>query len=139
MLMRAEGLPLPEIRPIKAQEMDEAIFVIATGVQSIYGRGEPTPEQIAKVRENLLHTGSLEDLQDVAEHYGRNGGLFLVLIDSEKVVGTGSLKKLDPATSELGRLWFLPAYRGRGLGRRIAEQLLDFARQTGYERVVLDT
>jgi ribosomal protein S18 acetylase RimI-like enzyme len=36
-------------------------------------------------------------------------------------------------------MWFLPAYRGRGLGRRMAQQLLAFAREQRYERVLLDT
>jgi putative acetyltransferase len=36
-------------------------------------------------------------------------------------------------------MWFLPAYRGKGYGARMAELLLEFARSAGYTRVKLDT
>jgi len=36
-------------------------------------------------------------------------------------------------------MWFLKDYRGRGLGTKITQMLLDFARITGYKKVRLDT
>ena len=37
------------------------------------------------------------------------------------------------------RLYVRPAYRGSGLGRLLAERVLDAARQEGYDSILLDT
>lgn len=130
---------MADIRAISAEQVDDAISVIASAVHSVYGQGEATPERIAAVRSKLISSGSLDDMRDIPAHYDRSGGLFLVLVDCGRVVGTGALKRLDAETAELGRLWFLSDYRGRGLGRCMAEQLLVFAKEQGYRRVRLDT
>lgn len=71
--------------------------------------------------------------------YREPHGTFLVLLDSERVVGTGAIRRLDEQTCELKRMWFLPAYRGKGYGARMSQALLGFARSAGYQRVRLDT
>jgi GNAT superfamily N-acetyltransferase len=40
----------------------------------------------------------------------------------------------EPDTALIG-VWVLPDYRRRGLATRVAEDLIDFAREKGYRRV----
>jgi putative acetyltransferase len=80
-----------------------------------------------------------EDMDEIFSSYASPSGTFLVLMDGQQVVGTGAIRRLDEQTCELKRMWFLPAYRGKGYGARMAELLLEFARSAGYTRVKLDT
>jgi len=80
-----------------------------------------------------------EDMDDIAKYYREPSGLFLVLLDGKQVAGTGAVRRLDEQTCELKRMWFLPAYRGRGYGSSMARQLIAFARATGYRSMRLDT
>ena len=70
------------------------------------------------------------------------GALFLARVDGE-LAGCCALRPLDsadyPNASEMKRLYVRKAFRGFGLGRRLAEAALDAARQAGYDCVLLDT
>jgi len=79
----------------------------------------------------------LEDIEHIQSYYFENGGTFMVLADGEKLIGTDSISRLDTDTAELKRIFLLKEYRGRGLGRRLVETLLEFARTNGYGRVRL--
>ena len=80
-----------------------------------------------------------EDMDQIAAQYTEPSGIFLVLMDGDRVVGTGAVRRLDDATCELKRMWFLPEYRGKGQGMKISELLLEFARAAGYKKMRLDT
>ena len=83
--------------------------------------------------------GVLEEMDDIQRSYFDDDGTFLVMVDGDKIIGTGAIKKLDEEICELKRLWFLKEYRGKGLGYQMTQELLSFARQKGYKRVRLET
>ncbi|MBY0454263.1 MAG: GNAT family N-acetyltransferase [Burkholderiaceae bacterium] len=70
------------------------------------------------------------------------GQLLLARVDGA-VAGCCALRPLDsadyPNASEMKRLYVRSAFRGLGLGRQLAEAILDAARQAGYACVLLDT
>ena len=76
------------------------------------------------------------------EYAAPRGALLLVWVDGQ-VAGCCALRPLDNVdyanAAEMKRLFVQPAFRGLGLGRLLAEAILDAARLTDYSCVLLDT
>ena len=76
------------------------------------------------------------------EYAAPGGHLLLALVDGA-IAGCGGFRALadsDHANAcEMKRLFVRPAFRRFGLGRRLAEALMDEARRTGYSVMLLDT
>ena len=76
------------------------------------------------------------------EYVPPQGALLLALVDGE-VAGCGALRPLpgsDYANAcEMKRLYVRPAFRQFGLGRMLAQALLDRGLQAGYSAMLLDT
>ncbi|GAA1824003.1 GNAT family N-acetyltransferase [Agromyces salentinus] len=64
---------------------------------------------------------------------------FWAVSDGEDVLGCVALKELAPDHGELKSMRADAAARGRGLGRRLLEHVLDEARARGYARISLET
>lgn len=76
------------------------------------------------------------------DYAGPRGALLLARVDGT-VAGCCALRPMDnsdyPNASEMKRLYVRKAFRGFGLGRQLAEAILDEARLAGYSSVLLDT
>ncbi len=70
------------------------------------------------------------------------GALLLARVDGQ-VAGCCALRPLDtadyPNACEMKRLYVRPAFRSHGLGRQLAEAILDAADLYAYDHVLLDT
>jgi putative acetyltransferase len=113
-----------------------------------------TAEGLQATREIFLdYADSLDidlDFQDFdaelanlpGEYASPQGRLLLAVVDGQ-VAGCGALRALpdtDHANAcEMKRLYVRPAFRRFGLGRQLAQALLDEARRAGYSAVLLDT
>jgi GNAT superfamily N-acetyltransferase len=66
-------------------------------------------------------------------------GAFLIAYVDDEAVACGGFKRLDPETAEIKRMFVSQKVRGRGLGRRLLEQLETGAKAAGYSTIRLDT
>ena len=70
------------------------------------------------------------------------GDLLLAMVDGQ-VAGCCALRPLDEVdyanACEMKRLYVRKAFRGLGLGRQLAERILDAARLAAYDSILLDT
>ena len=66
-------------------------------------------------------------------------GVFLVVREDGSAIGCGGVCRFDEMRAELKRMYVLPEARGRGLGRRLLEELEAEARRLGYAGIVLET
>lgn len=119
-----------EIKPIQQNQIEQAKQVVIAVSLEIW--------QGLLTKDELSCYDSMSDIENVRSHYFDNNGTFLVLVDGERVVGTGAIRKLDNEICELKRMWFLKEYRGQGLGWKMAQILFDFALAAGYWKIRLD-
>jgi putative acetyltransferase len=80
-----------------------------------------------------------EDLDSIESHYSENGGYFGVVEEHNCIVATIGLYRVDDTTCELRKMYVLPDYRGKGLGKSLMEFALTKAKEMGFKRVVLET
>lgn len=121
---------------------------------SITLRTPSTPAELEAVRDifreyattlgvDLCFQGFEAELAQLPGDYAAPRGALLVAEVEGTVAGCCALRPLDtadyPNASEMKRLYVRKAFRGFGLGRELAEAMLDRARQAGYACVLLDT
>jgi GNAT superfamily N-acetyltransferase len=74
-----------------------------------------------------------------ADEMAPPAGAFLLVALDGNPVACGGVKRLDPETAEIKRMFVAPAARGRGVARRLLAALEAAARELGYATVRLDT
>ena len=88
-------------------------------------------------------TGFDEELKALPGDYAAPRGQLLVAMAGQEMLACCGLRALDNVdysnACEIRRLYVRPAYRGLGLGRRLTEAQMDFARMQGYSCMLLDT
>ena len=84
-----------------------------------------------------------QELSQLPGEYAEPRGALLLARVNGEVAGCCALRPLDGCdysnAAEMERLYVRPAFRGLGLGRELAEAILDAARRAAYASVLLDT
>jgi ribosomal protein S18 acetylase RimI-like enzyme len=96
-------------------------------------------EYIASLTEDISFQNPDDELAGLPGKYARPGGVVLIAWDGAEAAGAIAYRMLEPGVAEMKRLYVRPAYRGRSLGRELANELIDDARARGYRTVMLDT
>lgn len=82
--------------------------------------------------------GCASGQDDMASFPDNYQALFLAGIDGVPVAACG-VKRINEHDCELGKIYCRPAGRGQALGKGLTQAALEYARNNGYERLVLST
>jgi putative acetyltransferase len=123
---------------------------VSSVVKGLSFRQAESSTQIAQARELFLeYAKSLgfslcfqnfdKELAELPGHYTPPEGRLLLAEYEGQVAGCVALHKLETGICEMKRLYLRPGFRGKGLGRALAERIIAEARGIGYQRMRLDT
>ena len=109
-----------------------------------------SPRQITKVRDlfeeyarllaiDLCFQNFADELTGLPGAYAPPRGRLLLALIDDQPAGCVALRPLQNNACEMKRLFVPPAFRGQGIGRKLAEQIIAEARQIGYAVMKLDT
>lgn len=79
------------------------------------------------------------ELASLPGAYAPPEGRLLIALAGGAPAGCVALRRIEEGICEMKRLWVGSAFRGTGLGRRLAETVMAEARLIGYRAVRLDT
>src|ERR1700751_5417622 len=109
-----------------------------------------SPAQISQARELFLEYASSlnfslcfqnfdKELATLPGHYAPPQGRLLLGEYEGQLAACVALRGLEGKVCEMKRLYLRAAFRGKGLGRMLAEHLIAEARKIGYQSRRLDT
>jgi GNAT superfamily N-acetyltransferase len=96
-------------------------------------------EYAAAIQIDLCFQNFSAELESLPTMYGPPSGSLLLGAAGAQAAGCVGLRRFRDDVCEMKRLYVRPAFRGQGLGRRLALNFIGKARQLGYFTVVLDT
>lgn len=123
------GPDIQLITPESAQDWQETRLVLR--------------DYAASLAVDLSFQGFEDELAALPGVYSQPSGLLLLALVDGAVAGSGAFRPLPdadyPNACEMKRLFVRPAFRRFGLGRILAQALMDRATEAGYSSMLLDT
>ncbi len=79
------------------------------------------------------------ELETLPGAYAPPDGAVIVAFADGEPAGCVALRRFEETVCEMKRLYVKPEHRGKGVGRSLAEAVIESAREIGYASMKLDT
>jgi len=80
-----------------------------------------------------------KELDNLPGEYSPPEGCILLLGYKSSPVGCIALRKIEGSVCEMKRMYVKPEFRGQGIGKMVAHEIIKRAREIGYQKMRLDT
>jgi ribosomal protein S18 acetylase RimI-like enzyme len=80
-----------------------------------------------------------EELANLPGEYALPTGCLLLAMYKNEAAGCVALRRIDKTICEMKRLYVRPQFQRHGIGRALAEAVIEWAKKTGYKQMRLDT
>jgi len=80
-----------------------------------------------------------QELKELPGEYSEPRGCILFALVESKLAGCVALRPLSSDICEMKRMYVRPSFRGQGLGRILAQDIIAEARKRGYRKMRLDS
>ena len=117
------------IRTIEPQD-NQALALVVRNTLAEFGANKPGTVYFDPTTDALY------------EVFQKPSSIYYVVLKDDKIIGGGGIYPTDGLpgdTCELVKMYLLPEARGLGLGRLLIEKCLQFAKESGYKNVYLET
>jgi GNAT superfamily N-acetyltransferase len=118
----------------------DEVVVLRAETSEDYTEGRALFEEYARAIDvGLCFQNFSAELEKLPVMYGPPEGALLMARAGSKTAGCVGVRRFREDICEMKRLYVRLTYRGRHLGRRLAEEAASRARELGYRTMVLDT
>jgi len=91
------------------------------------------------IEADVCFEGFKRELDELPGDYVAPAGILLVARVGGEIAGSVGVHRWADGVCEMKRLFVKEAHRGSGCGKALVESVISWARETGYERILLDT
>ncbi len=123
------GLACPETK----------VHIVPAGAQELAAAKRLLREYEANAPHDLSFQNFEEELKGLPGRYAPPSGRMLLARYGGAFVGCVALRQIGDGSCEMKRLFVQPAFQGKGIGKVLAQAIIEEGRRIGYKRMRLDT
>jgi ribosomal protein S18 acetylase RimI-like enzyme len=114
-------------------------YIWAESDEQVRKVGDLIREYVASLPFDECFEDMDKEIAELPGAYTPPAGRLLLAVYQGEPVGCVAMRKLGDGICEMKRMFVRPAFRREGIGRSLAQTLIEEARSIGYRRMRLDT